>query len=59
MLGLWAFLGEQMVLEGLILEINAKIKNRSQCIYIQNQKQIGVIFKRTLLLPDNENQLAL
>lgn len=59
MLGLWAFSGEQMVWEGLILEINAKIKNRSQCIYIQNQKQIGVIFKRTLLLPDNENQLAL
>lgn len=59
MLGLWAFSGEQMVWEGLILEINAKIKNRGQCIYIQNQKQIGVIFKRTLLLPDNENQLAL
>lgn len=59
MLGLWAFSGEQMVWEGLILEINAKIKTRSQCIYIQNQKQIGVVFKRTLLLPDNENQLAL
>lgn len=59
MLGLWDFSGEQMVWEGLILEIKAKIKTRSQCIYIQNQKQIGVVFKRTLLLPDNENQLAL
>ena len=59
MLGLWDFSGEQMVWEGLILEINAKIKTRSQCIYIQTQKQIGVVFKRTLLLPDNENQLAL
>ena len=65
MLDLWAFWGEQMAWEGLILERNAKKKEkkkkkeRNQCICIQNQKHIGVIFKKTLLLPDNEIQLAL
>ena len=52
-----------MAWEDLILEINAKKKERkkerNQCIWIQNQKHIGVIFKKTLLLPDNVNQLAL